>query len=107
MESKDKDALSPQHYEDCVGDQEAKERTKGLVVLCRLCCEHLSLVPGLHVPEMSHLTHRHEERGSTQRQLSQHCTNTNCHERDQPVEFSDPANEVYELATSVHFSDDI
>lgn len=34
LESKDKDVLSPQHYEQCVGGWGAKLGTKGPVVVC-------------------------------------------------------------------------
>lgn len=90
--AEDKGGLSPQHYVRCVGGQGemvvvvvvvvegGTERDKRLSCYAgTLGCEHLS--ESLRATESSRLTLRQERRGRSKKQLSQHKTKTDCHER--------------------------
>lgn len=85
--AEDKGALSPQHYVRCVGGQgemvvvvDGHRGDKRLSCYAwTLGCEHLG--ESLRAPESSRLTLRQERRGRSKKQLSQHKTNTDCHER--------------------------
>lgn len=94
LESKDKDALSPGHYEHCVGGWEQSRGQKAWL-LC-MDSELRASRLALHLAESSQAR---ERSNIVEKQLSEHYTNSDCYVRVRgvSVEFSDPVNEVHKF----------